>query len=236
MCATQSEFAECVALHNTMWKFSGNEGLNTRFLTIANATGGHVYGAYNKGSLVAFALAFAAAKEAKPHIHSNVVGVLPDYQGKRIGRLLKLYQREQALAVGLNRIEWTFDPLELKNAYFNISCLGTITQRFIPNFYGISTSPLHSGLPTDRLLVEWNLDSPRVHNALSRTEPPPVQVERCVTVPNHVREMRRSDRSALESLQTSVREQFQEAFASGLTVTGFSIDERAGTYMLSRED
>jgi predicted GNAT superfamily acetyltransferase len=76
--------------------------------------------------------------------------------------MLKLFQREEALSRNIRLICWTFDPLEFRNAYFNLNRLGAICRTYLPNFYGVTTSPLHRGLPTDRLLAEWHLDSPRV--------------------------------------------------------------------------
>ena len=91
-----------------------------------------------------------------------MVGVLAEYRDRGVGRLLKLAQREDALARQINRIEWTFDPLQLKNASFNIARLGAIVRHYIPNLYGRTSSPLHAGLPTDRLVAEWWVRSSRV--------------------------------------------------------------------------
>ena len=93
-----------------------------------------------------------------------MLGVLPAYRDAGVGRSLKLQQREEALARGIELIEWTFDPLELKNAFFNIERLGAIVRRYCENQYGITTSPLHGGLPTDRCLAEWWLASPRARS------------------------------------------------------------------------
>ena len=98
-----------------------------------------------------------------------MLGVLPEYRNAQIGRRLKLRQREDALARGIALIEWTFDPLELKNAFLNIEKLGAIVRRYKENQYGTTTSPLHGGLPTDRCIAEWWIDSPRVRAVLSGT-------------------------------------------------------------------
>src|SRR5205085_1868843 len=86
----------------------------------------------------------------QPYLHSHMLGVLPEYHNARIGRRLKLRQREEALSRGIALIEWTFDPLELKNAFLNIQRLGAIVRHYYPNQYGTTSSPLHGGLPTDR--------------------------------------------------------------------------------------
>ncbi len=90
-----------------------------------------------------------------------MLGVVDDYRNAGVGRRLKLAQREEALARGIDLVEWTFDPLEIKNAFFNIERLGAIVRRYVQNQYGITASPLHGGLPTDRCVAEWWLRSPR---------------------------------------------------------------------------
>ena len=96
-----------------------------------------------------------------------MMGVLPEYRNRGVGRLLKLAQRDDAIKTGINLIEWTFDPLELKNAFFNIERLGAIVRRYVPNQYGTTTSHLHGGLPTDRCVAEWHVSSIRVADILS---------------------------------------------------------------------
>src|SRR5208283_845949 len=98
----------------------------------------------------------------KTYLHSHMLGVLPEYRDAGIGRTLKLTQRDEARARGIDLIEWTFDPLEIKNAFFNIERLGAIVRRFVLNQYGTTSSPLNAGLPTDRCTAEWWISSPRV--------------------------------------------------------------------------
>jgi predicted GNAT superfamily acetyltransferase len=233
-CMTPEELAGCVTLHGSMWRFAPPESLNTRFLTIAQITGGHVYGAYDGARLIAFALAFAGVKQGRPYLHSNIAAVLPEYQNRGIGRLLKLYQRQRALEAGLSRIEWTFDPLELRNAYFNIRRLGAVMRIFLPNLYGVSTSPLHSDLPTDRLLAEWDLASPHVKRALKGCAE---RLENALTirVPAGISELRRNNGEKLRPLQEDLRMQLQEAFAARLVIKGFVLDQNGGQYLLCQE-
>ena len=102
----------------------------------------------------------------KTYLHSHMLGVLPEYRNARVGRALKLAQRDDALSRGIDLIEWTFDPLEIKNAFFNMERLGAIVRRYVPNQYGTTSSPLHGGLPTDRCIAEWWISSPRVNGRL----------------------------------------------------------------------
>src|SRR5436309_10202627 len=141
---------------------------------VAAHTGGQVLGAFANGRMVGYTLAIAGLREGVPYLHSHMTGVASDYRDRGVGRLLKLFQRQEALGRGIRLIEWTFDPLETRNAHFNLNRLGAICRRYLPNLYGVTTSPLHRGMATDRLLAEWALDSPRVMAALNGelAEPP----------------------------------------------------------------
>jgi predicted GNAT superfamily acetyltransferase len=109
-----------------------------------------------------------------------MTGIHADFRDRGIGRMLKLFQRDEALSRNIRLISWTFDPLEFRNAYFNFNRLGAISRTYLPNFYGVTSSPLHRGLATDRLLAEWHLDSPRVMAAVADV---PVQIpESCAVI------------------------------------------------------
>src|SRR5207245_11718044 len=95
----------------------------------------------------------------KPSLDTHMIGAHADYRDRRVCRRLKLLQREEALSRGIRLIQWTFDPLELRNAHFNLNRLGAICREYLPNLYGVTTSPLHRGCATDRLLAAWQLDS-----------------------------------------------------------------------------
>jgi len=156
------DFHRCVQIAREVW---GDSELDTEpYVTfvIAHHTGGQVLGAFDGDLMVGFTKAFVGLHDHTPYLHSHMAAVLRSHRDHGIGRQLKLSQREDALRRGIRLIEWTFDPLETKNAHFNINRLGGISRHYIPNFYGITSSPLHRGLPTDRLLVEWHLDSKRV--------------------------------------------------------------------------
>src|SRR6185437_8378257 len=121
--------------------------------------------------LVGFALSLPGVKSwhgapPEPYLHSHMLGVREPYRNRGLGARLKREQRIEALSRGIRLMEWTFDPLEIKNAFLNIHKLGAVALRYLENFYGVSSSRLQGGLPTDRLLAEWRLDSPRVTAAL----------------------------------------------------------------------
>ena len=111
--------------------------------------------------MVGFAYAVVGMKDGKPMMWSHMAGVLPEFRGG-LGFRLKLAQRERALAQGYDLIEWTFDPLQAMNAHFNFAKLGGVVEEYAPNFYGESTSALHRGTPTDRVVLSWKITAPHV--------------------------------------------------------------------------
>jgi len=118
--------------------------------------------------LVGFALAIPGLRNGHRYLHSQMLAVRQAYRNGGLGRRMKLYQRDDALARGIELMEWTFDPLEIKNAYLNIEKLGAIARRYNVNQYGITSSPLQGGLPTDRLIAEWWMKSKRVEAVLAQ--------------------------------------------------------------------
>jgi predicted GNAT superfamily acetyltransferase len=106
-------------------------------------------------------------KDRKPMQRSHMAGVLPEFRGG-LGYRLKLAQRERAMAQGLDLIEWTFDPLQAMNAHFNFAKLGCVADEYAANFYGESTSALHRGTPTDRLVASWKITAPHVVRRLEQ--------------------------------------------------------------------
>jgi predicted GNAT superfamily acetyltransferase len=169
-----ADFEEVLRLQQAIWGFPDIELLPLRFLVVVNSVGGHVFGAYDGDMMVGFCFAIPGVKSGgQPYLHSHMLGVLPAYRDAHVGRNLKLKQREEALARGIQLIEWTFDPLELKNAFFNIERLGAIVRRYHENQYGITFSPLHGGLPTDRCYAEWWIASPRVEAVVGGTATSP---------------------------------------------------------------
>jgi predicted GNAT superfamily acetyltransferase len=222
-----ADFARCVEVQLAVWGYSDGDLIPKRVFIVAESIGGQVIGAFDGDQLVGFAMALPGYRDRQAYLHSHMLAVLPEYRNGGLGRRLKLAQREDALARGFTRMEWTFDPLEIKNAYLNIARLGAIVRRYVPDYYGPSTSPLQGGLPTDRLVAEWWLASDRVRRTLGEdssgsAEPAP-PVEQRVSVPHEVYDWKRTpdQRNLAESLQTTNRIALESAFARGLAVTGY---------------
>jgi predicted GNAT superfamily acetyltransferase len=227
------EFQEAVELQKTIWGFDEIELLPVRLFVVASKVGGHAFGAYDAGRMIAFCLAIPGLKPGGPgrlshgYLHSHMLGVLPAYRDRGIGRRLKLRQREDALARGIDLIEWTFDPLEIKNAYFNMERLGAIVRRYVRNQYGTTTSRLHGGLPTDRCIAEWWVNSARVAEIVSGevTARPPI--EERIEMP----EICRDDPQRARALQAEIANRFEAAFGRGLAVVGVERNPAGGTYL-----
>ena len=136
-------------------------------------------------------------------------------------------QREDALARGIELIEWTFDPLEIKNAYLNVEKLGAISRRYNINQYGITSSPLQGGLPSDRLIAEWWLKSKRVETLLGTGKNPMIQPETAISVPAEIYAWKAAaeTRAKAQQVQERNRELFLDAFAKGLACLGYGRDD-----------
>ena len=168
-----------------------------------------------------------------------MVGVKEGYRNTGLGRRIKLFQREDAIARGFELMEWTFDPLEIKNAYFNLERLGAIARRYNINQYGITSSPLQGFLPTDRLVAEWWMTSKRVQNALASGTAPEFKPEVRVEVPGEIYDWKAqpATRNRAAEVQLRNREQFLAAFSKGLACLGYERDAHGnGAFLLGRWD
>jgi predicted GNAT superfamily acetyltransferase len=229
-CHAIEEFEQMVELEAKVWGFGERDVVPSHMYVVASKTGGQVFGAFVGAKLVGFVLAYPGIRDGGSYLHSHMAAVLPEFRNSGIGRELKLAQREDALARGIQLIEWTFDPLQTRNAYFNICCLGTIARRYLPNAYGFTTSPLHAGLPTDRLVAEWHLASERVVAILEGKLPeygPGVE---------HVRvDLADESPQGIAETQAKVRERFEALFTAGYTVTWFEREPGGGSYVMEKQ-
>jgi predicted GNAT superfamily acetyltransferase len=155
-----------------------------------------------------------------------MLAVRTSYRNQGLGAKLKLEQRSEALKRGIRLMEWTFDPLEIKNAYLNICKLGAVARRYYVNFYGVSSSQLQGGLPTDRLVAEWWLDSPRVETIVEERSQLALKIEKQILVPASIYQWKATEagRERAQAVQLENRGAFQAAFSQGLAVVGFLRD------------
>jgi predicted GNAT superfamily acetyltransferase len=237
LCHGLDELHACVALQKEVWNFSDYDLVPLRLFVVAEKIGGQVIGAFDAGELVGFVMSIPGARSGKAYLHSHMLAVREGHRDAGIGRRLKLFQREDALAHGIELIEWTFDPLEIKNAWLNIEKLGAIARRYNLNQYGISSSPLQGGLPTDRLVAEWWLRSERVESLLQSGKHPPLKPEMTIAVPAEIHTWKAAPqhRHKAEQVQARNRELFLDAFSRGLAVLGYERDAIGnGTFLLEK--
>jgi predicted GNAT superfamily acetyltransferase len=238
-CHGLEELRACVALQKEVWNFTDAELIPLRMFVVAEKVGGQVMGAFVGHNMVGFALSVPGTRDGHIYLHSHMLAVRKDQRNSGLGRRLKLLQREDALARGIELIEWTFDPLEIKNAYLNIEKLGAITRRYNINQYGITSSPLQGGLPSDRLIAEWWLKSKRVETLLRTGKNPLSEIEMKIEVPAQIYEWKAAPetRAQAQQLQERNRNQFLRAFGEGLTVLGYERDATSnGKFLLGHWD
>ena len=226
-CESLAEYENCVRLEKHIW--GEHIAVPSAIFVVAHHTGGQILGAFDGGKMIGMTLALAGNRGGKPFLHSHMTAVLPEYQNLGVGRRLKFFQRQDALKRDIRLIEWTFDPLELKNAHFNFVRLGAIARRYIPNCYGVTESPLHAGLPTDRLVAEWWLDSDRVKNILAESPLPTAAATQTISLPASLGELKAQDRESGARVQAEARDQFRKLLHQGYIAT--SVERRGEAWI-----
>lgn len=232
-CEKLEEFQCCVELQRQIWGEADLEVEPVTAFVVAAHTGGQVLGAFDGGRMIGYTLAVVGLRNGAPYLHSHMTGVLSDYRDKGVGRMLKLLQRDEALGRGIRLIQWTFDPLELRNAHFNLNRLGAICREYLSNLYGVTTSPLHRGLATDRLLVEWRLDSARVVAAIKNLVKDPVEAPATVELPAGLERWQQENAPEIQKVQAQMREEFTKWFAKGYAAVGLRSRKGNPAYCLA---
>jgi predicted GNAT superfamily acetyltransferase len=261
--ADLNDYRACVALQKEIWGFTEPDDIaGVPMLLVANRFGGSVFVAENAaGRFVGFSFALPCWDRNRMHLWwSHMTAVIPEYRRREIGLRLKLSQRESAMAEGVDEIRWTFDPLQAMNGYFNIRKLGAVVRSYEENIYGETSSSLHAGLPTDRFVAEWRLDSQRVKDRLDvsehsvilrdldrmtlinpagkkahlRLDESPLLLE----VPADINQMKTTDPQRAIEWQGGVRAASRHYFQAGYAVTDFFMlsEPRQAFYVLEKQD
>jgi len=165
---TLDEFAQVVELERVIWGPGYVDVVPVPIFAITVMRGGVLIGAFDGARMIGFVYSIAGIKQRRPTQWSHMLGVIPEFRNDGTGHRLKLLQRDRALAMGLDLIEWTYDPLQALNAHLNFTKLGVVVEEYEVNVYGTSNSPLHAGNPTDRFVAEWNIRDPHVAGRLAR--------------------------------------------------------------------
>ena len=235
--STLEEFTEAVRLQKEIWGFEDLELLPLRLFVVATKVGGLSWGAFDGQRMIGFCIAIPGLKAGgQTYWHSHMMGVVREHRNSGVGRALKLRQRQDAIARGIQLVEWTFDPLEIKNAYFNIERLGAVVRRYVLNQYGTTTSHLHGGLPTDRCVAEWWISSGRVKALLAGAPLERPRIDTRIETPFDIDAIRKRDLARAREIQRRMSDQFVAHFKNGLMVVGVERTERAGVYLLARDE
>src|SRR5690349_17200276 len=236
-CTTIEEFDGCLALQREAFGLPDLELSPRRHLIVSRQAGGWTLGAFVADRMVGFVHHLAAARGNEIFGYSHMMAVAKDYQNKGVGARLKWAQRERALGEGRRLIKWTWDPMQSRNAHFNLNRLGVVVNTYAENFYGIDYSADSSikeglGLPSDRLFATWNIDSDRVC-ALASGAVAPVEGKPVVTVaiPAQWSVLVKSEPQRALEEQARVREEFKKALDQGLICAGFERGEEKSKYL-----
>jgi len=244
-----SEYTDCVRLQNAVWGFDVDETLDESELRRVVDEGGILLCAFlGAGRLVGLVLSFAVSLSDRRIQHSHLLAVDSDFRDRGVGRALKSAQYRSALEEGSERIIWTFDPLEARNAHVNFNILGAFSRTYFEDFYPDSTSPLHAGTATDRFLAEWvvarmphpvdsGLRSPSLPLALEahlRSDGLPVPGRSCaafcdvkvlVEVPPDFQFLKSRDIGLAREWREVTRSLFEAAFKAGYAATAVRREE-----------
>jgi len=239
-CATFEEYDRCIELQREAFALPDIEITPRRHLIVTRRAGGWTLGAFARAEMVGFVHHMVAVTAESEVIgYSHMMAVARAYQNRGVGARLKWAQRARALAEGRRLIKWTWDPMQARNAHFNLNRLGVVVRAYAVNFYGTDyiTMPRETArdvsLDSDRLFADWHLNSARV-NLLAEGRPvdqvhAPAQT---IEIPPDWAALVRHDPAGARREQLRVRAEFQQAFNAGLVCAGFQRDETRPRYLL----
>ncbi|MBL8982808.1 MAG: hypothetical protein JNL26_11530, partial [Gemmatimonadetes bacterium] len=162
--AVLEEYQECVALQEATWGDGFSERVPSAILRVSQKIGGVTAGAFDaSGRMLGFVFGMTGIRGGRLAHWSDMLAVREDARGHHIGEQLKQYQRDRCVALGVEVMYWTFDPLVARNAHLNLNKLGARASEYAEDMYGSNTgSTLHGAVPTDRFVAEWDLTRPFV--------------------------------------------------------------------------
>jgi len=237
-CTTIEEFDNCIYLQREAFGLPDLEISPRRHFIVSRQAGGWTLGAFADDRMVGFVHHLAAVRPNNEiYGYSHVMAVARDYQNKGVGARLKWAQRAKAISEGRDFIKWTWDPMQSRNAHFNLNRLGVSVHHYEANFYGLDYDlpRQQPGLQSDRLFANWHLNSPRVV-ALGEGKAHTIEAEpvKAIAVPTEWSAVVKRDAREARDMQTRVRTEFQQAFAEQLVCAGFERGEAQSRYLLIR--
>ena len=226
--ASLAEMKRAEELQRAVW---GADDMpeNSDLMLALQHEGGLIAGAFRGDEMLGFLLAFPSALPGIQHSHR--LAVLPQARGLRLGVGLKWFQRDWCLAHGITHVRWTYDPIRAVNAGLNVAALGGTSDTYLNDYYGVMTG-INAGLPSDRIMLDWYLDSPGVAARAAGSAPTGTPAARKVAIPSDIDTLLRDDPDAALRARLDLRHALTEGFAQGLRITGFDTKEAA--YHLGR--
>jgi predicted GNAT superfamily acetyltransferase len=250
---TPREYLQVEEAQRRVFGFPDREIVPLNELVPIQKIGGYVFGAFEGRKLVAFCFGCPGFKDGRTFHYSRMLGILPECQDSGIGTRMKLAQREFVLKQGLDLVTWTFDPLQSRNAYFNLEKLGVLVREYHVNLYAQSESRFNRGLDADRFTAEWWIRSKRVRDRvvgkrpahdLDAYEPVPSRRKACrprlsVEIPDDIDALKKVDLRRARLWRSRTREAFLDLFKRGYVITGFASrpgpEGRRGFYLLEKD-
>lgn len=262
--ATTQEYHDCVDLQEETWGRGFSERVSPAILKVSQILGGVSAGAYDgQHRLVGFVFGMTGLRDGELVHWSDMLAVRPEARDAGLGRRLKEYQRDEVMGRGVQKMFWTFDPLQSRNAHLNLNKLGIVVREYMENMYGDTDSPLHRGIGTDRFVALWLLESERVRDCLAGVGPPEIDgeypvalsVERgsagvhprpsppdlslgndaiTIAVPSEIGSVMEDDLPLAVDWRHATRQTFGHYLTSGYEVTGFRRGPGLSLYTVTR--
>ena len=232
-CVKLEELTACVQLQRDVFGLPEIEISPVRHLIVTKHAGGFTLGAFANGKLVGFVLSVPAFLNGEKAFYSHMTAVDKEFQSFGIGTKLKWSQHERSIIEGVNFIKWTFQPVQTRNAFFNLEKLGATINSYAANFYGTDYSTMHEqngklGIDSDRLFASWNLGSEKVV-ALSKGEKfiEKGEIKQRIEIPQNWNELVKSNLQTAIDEQFRIKTEFEKAFTKGLICKGFDREKHA---------
>jgi predicted GNAT superfamily acetyltransferase len=218
--AGRAEMEESVRLQRTTWGADFHEVVPPAVLWVAQQTGGVASGAFaGDGRLLGFVFGITGVRNGRLVHWSDMLAVHPDARGRGLGLALKLHQRELLLERGIEVVNWTFDPLEARNAHLNFRRLGIVAREYLRDVYANSGSDLHAGIGTDRLLAEWWIGSRRVADRIGSPAAVTAAPEAArIAVPLDIQRLKHADPDGARAQRSLTRAAFEDYLGRGWVV------------------